>query len=31
MKEALLDFGLAVVIGLTFTAFALEYFDVLVM
>lgn len=29
MKEAVLDFALALVLGLTFTAFGLHYFDVL--
>ena len=29
MKDAIKDFALAVVIGLTFAAFALAYFDVL--
>lgn len=29
MKEAIKDISLAIVIGLTFAAFALEWFDVL--
>ena len=30
MKETILDIALAIVLGLTFAAFALHYFDVLV-
>lgn len=30
MKETILDITLAIVLGLTFAAFALHYFDVLV-
>jgi hypothetical protein len=29
MKETILDLTLAIVLGFTFTAFALEWFDVL--